>query len=406
MLMKNLVFSSIRKRKVQSLTMVLVIAASVALLLALSLMYLGASQGVQLSKERGGAEVMLVPASAAANVSDADLLFTGSPTHMYLDSDIVDKAAKIEGVDQAAGQFFSQTISASCCSTGTETRVVGIDPERDWVISPLADYDVSKGLGDNGVLLGSRFDDYDDPTISILGKEYEVKGHLAATGSDIDQCILVDINTARTMSEEVPGYDHYWQEYGSPSGLVSDVLVDLDDSMSEERRTNVIRRLGNLEGVRAIERSSVIDDSQKSLSAVFVIMLIAGVLMLVVCVLQLFSRFYTMAWDRKAELALYRAVGATERQLRSLVCMEAAIVTGVGAVIGIVLGVVFFLAAIGWMQSGSAFPFVDPMPTTIVLCAVVVVVLLAIVAFLSILTPLRQMKKIDPSLAMQQSDID
>ena len=402
----SLVTGSIRKRKVQTITMVAVIAASAAMLLALSLMFIGVSQGVELSKERGGAEVMLVPTDVASEVSDSDLLFTGAPTPMYVNKSVAEKAAAIDGVERCSVQFFSQTISASCCSTGTETRVVGFDPKSDWIVSPLTDYDVHSGLGANEVLLGSRFDDYDDDTMSILGKKYNVEGHLASTGSDIDQCILVDIDTARAMAREVPGTDHYWQEYGEPSELVSDVLIDLDDSLSNEKRANVIRRLGNIEGVRAIERSSVIDSSQDSLSSVFTIMLVAGVVMLAVCVLQLFSRFYTMAWDRKSELSLYRAVGASEKQLRRLIDLEAAIVTGVGAVIGIVLGLVLYAVCISQMEAGGAFPFVDPSIPVMILCIVLLLVLFAVIAGLAIVAPLRQMRKIDPSLAMQQSDID
>lgn len=404
--MKELVFSSLRKRKVQTITVVLVIAASTTLLFALLLMYSGVSQGVALSKERGGAEVMLVPTDAAESVSDSDLLFTGTPSPIYLDAAVAEKAASIEGVSAVSTQFFSQTLSASCCDTGNETRVVGFDPQSDWVIQPLTDYDLSQGLGDDQIILGSRFASDDREEFVILGKSYHVAGRLAATGSDIDQCIMMDIDTARNISRDLEGYEHYWEKYGDPANLVSDILIDIDDSLSDSERIMVLRRLGNIEGVRAIERTGVIDSSQESLAGVFGVMVAAGVLMLVVCVLQLFARFYSMAWDRKSELALYRAVGATKRQIAQLIGFEAAILAAVSVCIGLVLGFALYLGGQAWLSGVAAFPFVSASAPTVLLCALGIVVFFALVTFLSILTPLRQIGRIDPSLAMQQSDID
>ena len=226
--MKELIFSSLKKRKIQTISVVLVVAASTTLLFALLLMYSGVSQGVDLSKERGGAQVMLLPSDADESVTDTALLFTGSPTPVYMNADVLNKAAKIDGVAKVSPQFFSQTIQASCCSTGSETRVVGFDTKTDWVVQPLTDFDLSGGLAQDEVLVGARMSDYKEDTISMLGKEYKVAGYLAETGSDIDLSLMVDIDTARQMSRDIVGYDHYWNKYGDPDKLISSVLISFD----------------------------------------------------------------------------------------------------------------------------------------------------------------------------------
>ncbi len=404
--MKELIFSSLKKRKIQTISVVLVVAASTTLLFSLLLIYSGVSSGVTLSKERGGAELMLLPTDADESISDNTLLFTGSPTPVYMNSDVLEKAAKIDGVAKVAPQFFSQTIEASCCTTGNETRVIGFDPKSDWVVQPLTDCDLSNGLAEDEVLVGARMSDYGGDTISMLGKEYKIAGYLAETGSDIDLSLMVDIETARQMSREIVGYDHYWDKYGDPDTLVSSVLIDVDDSLSETEQTMVLRKLSNIDGVRVLERSSVIDSSQESLSSVFAVMFAAGILMLIVCILQLFSRYYSCVWERKSELALYRAVGATQKQLSGLIGGEAAILSGAGIVIGLVLGVILYFAGQAWLSSMESFPFVAPSILISIAFGAGVVVLLALVTLLSIIAPLRQLNRIDPSLAMQQSDID
>lgn len=403
--MRKLVLSSLRARKASTFTLVLSVAASAAMLFALALMYTGVSQGVALSEERGGAELVVVPEEADAELSDAALLFTGLPTPMYFDASAVGQARQIEGVARVSPQFYSQSLHAECCDTDDETRIIGFDPQTDWVVSPLCEVDLSQGLADDEVLIGSKLDPLPDGTINLLGKTYKVAAQLAATGSDIDQCILVDIDVARDMSRGVEGFEHYWEDYGDPSGLVSTLLVDLDDGLSKSKRAAALSKLKKLGDLRVIERSSVIESSQESLSAVFAVLLAAGVVMLVVTVLQLLGRFGSMAWDRKSELALYRAVGATRRQIALVIGMEAGVVVGVGVACGVVLGLALYLAGNAWLSGLEAFPFVAPGAPVFVACTLVLAAAFLLVALVSILVPIRQIGRIDPSLAMQQSDI-
>ncbi len=53
-----------------------------------------------------------------------------------------------------------------------------------------------------------------------------------------------------------------------------------------------------------------------------------------------------------------------------------------------------------------AFPYIGlSIPLTLLLVAAIIL-LFALISFLSILWPLRQVGRLDPSLAMQQGDID
>ena len=79
---------------------------------------------------------------------------------------------------------------------------------------------------------------------------------------------------------------------------------------------------------------------------VFLLLLVAAILMVVVTLLQLFARFYSTVWDRKSELALYRAIGASQADLKKLIIGE------MGALVGVV-GAACAMA----LASVSALPF-------------------------------------------------
>lgn len=153
-------------------------------------------------------------------------------------------------------------------------------------------------------------------------------------------------------------------------------------------------------------RSEVADKSINQLQSVFFLLIVAAAIMGIVVLLQLFARFYSSVWDRKSGLALYRAVGASKKDLRALIVGEVQTLVGAGFVIGASLGFAAQAALLGVMQEGLAFPYMAPGALLSVLIVVVVAVALEAVSLVSIIVPLRQIERLDPSMAMQQGDID
>lgn len=121
--------------------------------------------GVRLSRERLGADIMVLPAGASGNASE--VLFCAEPVNVYLPASAAEAVAATEGVAASTPQFFTQTVDQSCCSVVGVTRVVGIDATTDFVLAPWivggaegAEGGASAeaddfGLGDDGILLGS-----------------------------------------------------------------------------------------------------------------------------------------------------------------------------------------------------------------------------------------------------------
>ena len=400
--MGNLVLRNLRQRRAQVVSMVVTIAICALVFTTLLLLYGGVSRGVSLNEQRGGADILAVPDDATAWVTDTELLFSGAPVVSYVNESVVDQISQIEGVSRVTVQFFGQTLSESCCSTGEETRIVGFDPATDWVIMPYCNVSVDK-LGAGEAIVGCYVDAFKSGTGTILGQEITVVGTLDETGSSLDYSILMDIDAVRDMARNSAGYEHFWDTYGQPDTLVSSVLIDVDESVATA--DSVERKVNKVEGMAAIQRSSVVSSSAATLNMVFAIMLAAGIALGVASLLQSVARFSSSVWERKAELALYRALGARTRDLRSIICTEAFLITAVGLVVGIVVGIVVYFAACAWMQSVSAFPF-SPLPIwQAALGIVAIIVVFLLVTALSIVAPLRQVERIDPASAMAQVDI-
>ena len=397
---------SLKMHKVQSVSIAVSVALSVMILVTFGLVYGGVMQGVQKSEEQGGADVMAVPKDALQYIGDTELLYTGAPAAVYMPAEVVDEIGGAEGVVRVSPQFFGQTLNSGCCSTTGETRLIGIDTTTDFVVSGLAGADQVAALGDHDVIVGSAVGGVFNNTIKIYNEEYQVVGTMAETGTEFDSSIVADIDVVRSISRGMEGYEHYWEKHGDPNGLVSCVMLDLDDDNFDAALTAANAKI-NLSGVASpLVRSQIVDKSRAQLKSVFLLLLVAACLMAVVALLQLFARFFSSVWDRKSELALYRAIGASKSDLRKLIAGEMGVLVGCGVVVGIILGFAAQTALLGVLRDGLSFPYVALGPAQSFALELAVVVVFVLVSALSIIWPLRQIGRLDPSTAMQQGDID
>lgn len=402
--MGSLIVHSLRMHKVQTLSVFVTVALSVALALVLGLIYGGSTRGMQLSQEQGGADILVIPEDAASYVTDTELLYTGAPIAMYMDESIADEVTAIDGVQSASAQFYSQTLNSSCCSASEATRLIGVDFSTDFVVTPLLAADEVDGLADDEVVVGSGVESSTfDGKITIYDVDYTVVGVLAQSGGELDYSIVMDIDNARTISQQTDGLDYLWDEYGTADTLVSCIMVDVVDDDALE---SVETALNLTDGVAYIESSDALERVQSQMQSFFVLLAVAAAIMFLITLLQLFARFYSCVWERKGELALYRAIGAKLGDVRKLIGGEIACIVGGGLVVGLVLGAALYAGTLALLQGSMSFPFVGLAAGQVALLVLAIVIVFAIVAALAVLWPLSQLSRLDPSLVMQQGDID
>lgn len=403
--MNHLIAHSLKMHKIQTASIIVSIALSVMLMTTFGLVYGGVQQGIETSKARGGADVMAVPTDAMQYIDETELLYTGAPAPVYMDEGIVDKIESVEGDIKASPQFYGQTLNSGCCSTTGETRLIGIDPSTDFVVSALTSKDAISSLDEQSVIVGSAVGGVTNDSLTIRGTKYHVVATMAETGTGFDSSIVADIDVVRSISRDLEGYEHYWEKNGDPSTLISCVMIDIADD-DPATLTAVKARISLSGEATPLVRSEVVDKSTAQLQSAFFLLLVSAAIMVVITLLQLFARFYSSVWDRKKELALYRAVGASKSDLRKLILLEIEVLVGAGLVCGVILGFAAQSVLLGVMQEGLAFPYMPLNVGLSIAIVAIIVVAIELVSLLSIIVPLRQIERLDPSAAMQQGDID
>lgn len=400
--MRRLILQHLDKRRTQTLSAVLSVLLTVAVVFALLLVWSGVSGGIATSQARMGADIIAVPEDVREMVSDRDLLFTGAPVAAYMNESVVEEIRKIDGVEKVTPQFYGQTLNAGCCTTGKEQRIIGFDPETDWIIRPWMDRETGKVMDPDEIIIGSAVGGFESGSGTVLGETFRVAAVLEPTDTGLDNSLFASMETVRRLTRQTEGYEHYWEKYGDPDELISAVMV----KTGGDNKGGVVSSIEMEDGMAAISSVDVLDDIQQRMDLIFRIMVGGSVLFLMAMIFTIFGRFWTMAWDRKSELGLYRALGASSRDLRNLILGEALIIMGTGSICGLMAGGGLYCILMQMLTKYETFPYEQASVGTVVIAAAAILFCAAIIGCLSVIRPLGQIRRIDPSLAMVKSDID
>ncbi|MFP5322952.1 MAG: ABC transporter permease [Acidimicrobiia bacterium] len=118
-----------------------------------------------------------------------------------------------------------------------------------------------------------------------------------------------------------------------------------DDVEAADARAAVESALAAFPQAEIEDRQEFLDSQQAQIDQVLVTVNVLLLLAVVIAVLGIANTLSLSVFERTRELGLLRAVGMSRRQTRRMVRWEAAIVSLFGAVLGVVVGLVFGFAA-------------------------------------------------------------
>ncbi|MDF2572152.1 MAG: acidobacterial duplicated orphan permease [Sporomusa sp.] len=396
-----LIWKSLLHRRLQSLAIIVSIAVGVAIVFSVATIYNGVASGMELSKQRMGADIVIVPYDVTLEPSL--LLFGGATANSYMPKEFVEGVRDVQGVRTVTPQFYTHSLTADCHDIGTQNRMIGYDPTSDWIIAPWLKKVHKTELSDDEVILGAKVPTWTQDKISILGKWYNIVTIAEETGTTLDYSLLVSMNEARRVVAKDTSLKQVWQKQGPPEGLISTLLVQIDEGVDVNKVVTNIQAVGLMKPIVAAEVKKRIADQ----FTVFVF-LIGGVGLMTVLtsLLHLFSRFYTLTWERQAEWGLYLAFGASGRHIGAIIAGEAVVVSLTGSIAGLLLGGGLYKATLTLLEAYQSFPFVQPSWTFIAGSAALIIVLFTGFGALAAWLPAYRGSRIDPSVIMTQGEFD
>lgn len=311
-----IVFANAKKRKARLVMTVAGIAIGVATLFAL----LASSAGIQRGLEREigglGAHILLLPVGCPYTLTLA--LMQGADTLDYIPQDRLADVRAVSNVRRAVPVAVGRVrVNGEMMPIyGTSDEIL---PLKKWGIPTLNGAVVgSDAAARLGLALGSRV------ALSLYAQhEVDVIRVLPRTGGRDDTFVFVPLAIAQSVL-----------------ALPDEVSAILVQTENVERVPQTRQTLGRLANLQAVPPSEVFDMLVGLFgSMASTLMLITGVA-IVVGVLTTMNTMTMAVYERKAEIGLLRAVGATRGNVFRLFVVESLWVSLVAGVLGVGVGYV------------------------------------------------------------------
>lgn len=261
------------------------------------------------------------------------------PVTQPLPAGTVDRLAQVDGVTAVAA------LATDSLHLGTGGAIVdtdAVDPAEARAV--LRDPQVPDALTDGTIVLTRA-------VASSAGLEDGDSVPVALGSSDTNEAVPGAPVVERTVRVvEADG----WAAYATPA-----TFRDLDAASAATSvwlRVEDVNRSGTVvQDVQDITSDSVLDISgaaveravyQRAIDTVLAVVIGLLGVAVVIALIGVTNTLSLSVIERRRESATLRALGLTRRQLRASMAVEGALISGVGAVVGVVLGVVY-----GWLGS-------------------------------------------------------
>ena len=361
------------------------ISAAVAVVIGVA--FLAASLALLTTAQRGMEDAV------AAGVRDADLVLTvegeGISTEGYDDAAALDAVASVRGETVVSGGRTPQdwVVGAPVPAAGV-TLLEGRMPAAAGEVVVNADLAEDVPVGETLELAGEALEDAGAPDVTTV----EVVG--VADFGDTDPMLsfgpafAADDATLRQVEPELT--------YGS---VMVDLVDGADDPAAREALLAAVPGADLQTGAEAAaDRVARLTGGTNVVGA---ILLGFGAVALLTAAIVIANTFTITLAQRTSELALLRAVGATKRQVRSLVVLEAVVLGLVSSAVGVGVGL---LAGTGLLSLGRRFDLGIPLPEGLALTPVVLGVPLLVgllVTVLASLWPAARATRVSPLAALR-----
>jgi putative ABC transport system permease protein len=362
-----------------------------------TLLLRGAATSLELASDRLGADIIVVPQGAESQVEGA--LLMGVPAEVWMPEENIGKIAAIPGVEAVSPQIYLATLSgASCCSVNN-MFMVAYDPQTDFTIQPWLKQELSAGLRPGEVVGGSYISATEGKqNIRVYGYLVTLKANIEATGTGLDQSMFFTMDTARDIARISETQAE--SALNIPQGQISAVMVKV--APGSDPNLVAIKILQNIQGITPIESANLFQSSRKQLASLLKTVAIMMGMIWALSVAFIGLVFSMAANERRRELGVLRALGATRKFVGTSLLTEAGILAFCGGAVGIFLAVLAIYLFRKLIMVSLGIPFLLPSAGSLAFQIGAGMFLALFSVFLAALFPALKISRQDPAIAMRE----
>jgi putative ABC transport system permease protein len=329
----------------------------------------GAQASLDTGMSRMGADILVVPEEYAA--AGQTVILSGQPSSFFFEDANYEKISRIPGVAKASPQIYIATLFASCCAA--PVQMIAIDQENDFTISTWLKENPGVKMGKDDIIIGSAIIQNVGNDLFFYGHTFHVVGILEQTGMGVDNSVFTRFEDAYVMADE--SELKAVKKLTIPPGMVSAVLVKVDPGTSPAAVAREIQ--AQIQGSKTITPNGLLNTVSGQLGAVRRLLNGTTLAVTIVSIPLLAFISAMVAHERRKDVAILRALGATKTYVVRLMLAESFSIAIIGGLIGIGAAAVILVFFQDFIATSLKIPFIIPSPlallvdggTALFLCA-------------------------------------
>jgi putative ABC transport system permease protein len=277
--------------------------------------------------------------------------------------------------------------------------MIAYDPASDFTIQPWLKQELGDGLRLGEVVGGSYISATEGKqNIKVYGYLVTLKTNMEPTGTGLDQSMFLTFDTAYDIASKSQVQAE--SPLTIPPDSISAALIKVKPS--GDPHAVAVQIMQNVPGVTPIESSNLFQSYRKQMTSLLgSILAILGVTwgLSIVLIGLVFSM---AANERRKELGVLRALGATRRFVFQSLLAESSILAFFGGANGVVFASLSVYLFRKLIMVSLDIPFVLPSPVSLMIQIGVGMLLAMFSVNLAALIPAYKISRQDPAIAMRE----
>lgn len=349
----NIAIQNIRYNALKSFLMLSFIMLQAFTLFASNIMIDSMKFNINNITSRIGADVIIVPDKFTQELRDS--LFMGEPCTIYFEKSWIKKIQSVDSVYETTPQLYLSTMAATCCDA--PVQLIAFEPNSDFMVKPWLKTPQKEDLKKDKVYAGYNIAGDIGDTIKFYNKNFIISEKLEKTGMGYDNSVFMTFETAKEFINSKEASSNLHLE--NMDNLISMIMVNARADISPKKLATDINFQYPKENIGVYTGNSLFASISENITTLESYSILLMSLIYIVTTLALIVIFSMTINERKKEFGILLSVGASKKQIYSIINFEAIIISVLGAILGIVICFIFLLIFKTPIQNMLHIPYLD-----------------------------------------------